>query len=123
MIKKPSRAQARQKRHYKLRRNLVGTATRPRLSVFRSNKHIYAQIIDDEAGHTLTSASTMTATFKDAKADSSSDIEAAKAVGSEVARKALDLGIESIVFDRGGYLYHGKVQALADAAREAGLKF
>ena len=123
MIKKQSRTAARKKRHYKLRRNLVGTAERPRLSVFRSNKHIYAQIIDDVAGHTLTSASTMTATFKDTKAESTSDVEAAKAVGTEVARKAKELGIETIVFDRGGYLYHGKVKALADAAREGGLKF
>ena len=123
MIKKQSRAVARKKRHYKLRRNLVGTAERPRLSVFRSNKHIYAQIIDDDAGKTLTSASTMTAAFKDTKAESTSDIEAAKAVGTEVARKAKELGIETIVFDRGGYLYHGKVKALADAASEAGLKF
>ena len=123
MIKKPSRAIARQKRHYKLRRNLAGTAMRPRLSVFKSNKHIYAQIIDDDAGRTLTSASTTTLVFKDAKLDSSSNLEAAKAVGAEVARKAKELGIETIVFDRGGYLYHGKVKALADAAREAGLQF
>ena len=123
MIRKPSRAVARQKRHYKLRRYLVGTAQRPRLSVFKSNKHIYAQIIDDDAGHTLTSASTMTLAFKDSKMDSSSNIEAAKAVGTEVAKRAKELGIETIVFDRGGYLYHGKVKALADAAREAGLKF
>jgi len=123
MIKKPSRAKARQKRHYKLRRYLVGTAQRPRLSVFRSNNHIYAQIIDDDAGHTLTSASTMTAAFKDLKLDTGANIEAAKAVGKEVARKAKELGIETIVFDRGGYLYHGKIKALADAAREAGLKF
>jgi len=123
VIRKPSRAVARQKRHYKLRRYLVGTAQRPRLSVFKSNKHIYAQIIDDDAGHTLTSASTMTLAFKDSKMDSSSNIEAAKAVGTEVAKRAKELGIETIVFDRGGYLYHGKVKALADAAREAGLKF
>jgi len=101
----------------------MGTAQRPRLSVFRSNKHIYAQIIDDDAGHTLTSASTATMAFKDADLDSTSNLEAAKAVGTEVARKAKELGIETIVFDRGGYLYHGKVAALADAAREAGLKF
>ena len=123
MIKKPSRAIARQKRHYKLRRYLAGTAARPRLAVFRSNKHIYAQIIDDDAGKTLTSASTLTEAFKEAKLDSSSNIEAAKAVGAEIARKAKELGIETIVFDRGGYLYHGKVKALADAAREAGLQF
>ena len=119
MIKKQSRGAARQKRHYKLRRNLAGTAERPRLSVFRSNKHIYAQIIDDVAGHTLTSASTKTLDLK----ESTSNVEAAKAVGAEVARKAKELGVETIVFDRGGYLYHGKVKALADAAREAGLQF
>ncbi|MCL2361410.1 MAG: 50S ribosomal protein L18 [Defluviitaleaceae bacterium] len=123
MIKKPSRAVARQKRHYKLRRYLVGTAQRPRLSVFRSNKHIYAQIIDDDIGHTLVSASTMTMAFKDSDLESSSNVEAAKAVGTEIANKAKEKGIETIVFDRGGYLYHGKVKALADAAREAGLKF
>jgi len=123
VIKKPSRAIARQKRHYKLRRNLAGTAERPRLSVFKSNKHIYAQVIDDDAGRTLTSASSVTVTFKDAKLESTSNIEAAKAVGTEVAKKAKDLGIETIVFDRGGYLYHGKIKALADAAREAGLQF
>ncbi|MCL2571815.1 MAG: 50S ribosomal protein L18 [Defluviitaleaceae bacterium] len=123
MIKKPSRAAARQKRHYKLRRYLMGTAERPRLSVFRSNKHIYAQVIDDDKGHTLASASTATLGFKESDLDSSSNVEAAKAVGKEVAEKAKALGIETIVFDRGGYLYHGKVKALADAAREAGLKF
>jgi len=123
MIKKPSRSAARQKRHYKLRRNLAGTAARPRLSVFKSNKHIYAQIIDDVAKQTLASASTVTLAFKEAELTSTSNLEAAKAVGTEVARKAKDLGIETIVFDRGGYLYHGKVKALADAAREAGLQF
>ena len=123
MIKKPSRTLARQKRHYKLRRNLAGTATRPRLSVFKSCKHIYAQIIDDDAGRTLASASTVTVVFKDSKLESTSNLEAAKAVGAEVAKKAKDLGIETIVFDRGGYLYHGKIKALADAAREAGLQF
>ena len=123
MIKKPSRATARQKRHYRLRRYIVGTAKRPRLSVFRSNKHIYAQLIDDDAGHTLASASTMTMAFKDSDLDSSSNVDAAKAVGTEIAKRAKDKGIEAIVFDRGGYLYHGKVKALADAAREAGLQF
>ncbi|MCL2363953.1 MAG: 50S ribosomal protein L18 [Defluviitaleaceae bacterium] len=124
MINKPSRAVARRKRHYKMRRYVTGTAARPRLSVFKSNKYIYAQIIDDVAGHTLASASTMDASL--VKADSlksTSNIDAAKAVGLSVAKKALDKGIESVVFDRAGYLYHGKVKALADAAREAGLKF
>jgi large subunit ribosomal protein L18 len=124
MINKPSRAVARRKRHYKMRRHLSGTAARPRLSVFKSNKYIYAQIIDDVAGHTLASASTMDAAFVKASGlKSTSNIDAAKAVGTHVAKKALDKGIETIVFDRGGYIYHGKVAAVADAAREAGLKF
>ena len=124
MIKKPSRAKARQKRHYKMRRNLSGTAARPRLTVFKSNKYIYAQLIDDVAGHTLASASTLDAAFvKSNNLESTSNVEAAKAVGTAVAKKAIDKGIESIVFDRSGYIYHGKLQALADAAREAGLKF
>jgi len=124
MITKPSRAVARRKRHYKMRRYITGTAARPRLAVFKSNKYIYAQIIDDVAGHTLASASTMDAAL--VKADnlkSTSNVDAAKAVGLSLAKKALDKGIESVVFDRAGYLYHGKVKALADAAREAGLKF
>ena len=124
MITKPSRAVARRKRHYKMRRYITGTAVRPRLAVFKSNKYIYAQIIDDVAGHTLASASTMDAAL--VKADnlkSTSNVDAAKAVGLSLAKKALDKGIESVVFDRAGYLYHGKVKALADAAREAGLKF
>ena len=124
MIKKLSRADARKKRHYKMRRNLSGTSSRPRLSVFKSNKHIYAQIIDDTAGNTLASASTMDKALVEGSAlKSTSNIEAAKAVGLQVARNALDKGIDSVVFDRGGYIYHGKIQALADAAREAGLKF
>ena len=124
MIKKPSRAFARQKRHYKMRRNLSGTALRPRLSVFKSNKHIYAQIIDDDAGCTLASASTMDVAFvKESALKSTSNLDAAKAIGTEVAKKAIAKGIETIVFDRAGYVYHGKVKAIADAAREAGLKF
>jgi len=124
MIKKPSRAVARKKRHYRMRRNLSGTAARPRLTVFKSNKYIYAQLIDDVAGHTLASVSTLDKAFvKDNGLSSASNVDAAKAVGAQVARKALDKGIESIVFDRSGYIYHGKLQVLADAAREAGLKF
>ena len=124
MINKPSRALARQKRHYKMRRNLSGTAARPRLTVFKSNKYIYAQIIDDVAGRTLCSASSFDAAL--VKADglkSTSGIDAAKSVGKQVADKAKALGVDTIVFDRSGYVYHGKIQALADAAREAGLKF
>jgi len=124
MIKKPSRAVARKKRHYKMRRNLSGTAARPRMTVFKSNKYIYVQLVDDVAGHTLASASTLDATFvKDNGLESTSNVEAAKAIGTHVAKQALDKGIDTIVFDRSGYVYHGKLQALADAAREAGLKF
>jgi len=124
MIKKPSRAAARQKRHYRLRRYLSGTAMRPRLSVFKSNKYIYAQIIDDVAGNTLVSASTLDAAFvKSAGLKSKSNLDAAKAVGEAVAKRAIEKGIDTIVFDRSGYIYHGKVKTLADAAREAGLKF
>jgi len=124
MINKPSRAAARKKRHYKMRRNLSGTAARPRLTVFKSNKYIYAQLIDDVAGHTLASVSTLDGAFVTAnKLESKSNMDAAKAVGTSVAKKALEKGIDTIVFDRSGYIYHGKLQALADAAREAGLKF
>jgi large subunit ribosomal protein L18 len=124
MINKPSRSVARRKRHYKMRRYLSGTAAKPRLSVFKSNKYIYAQVIDDSVGHTMVSASTMDAALvKEANLESKSNIEAAKAVGLHVAKKALEKGIETVVFDRAGYLYHGRVKALADAAREAGLKF
>jgi len=124
MINKPSRKVARQKRHYKMRRYLSGTAVRPRLTVFKSNKYIYAQLIDDVAGRTLASASTMDATLvKDNGLKSTSNVDAAKVVGEQVAKKAQALGIDTIVFDRSGYIYHGKIKALADAAREAGLKF
>ena len=124
MINKPSRAAARQKRHYRMRRNLSGTATRPRLTVFKSNKYIYAQLIDDVAGHTLASASSLDAAFVKANnLESTSGMDAAKAVGTAIAKKATEKGIDSIVFDRSGYVYHGKLQVLADAAREAGLKF
>ncbi len=122
MIRKPSRRLAREKRHYRLRNTLSGTTERPRLAVFRSNKHIYAQIIDDTKGHTIVAASTMEGAVKDGLA-LTSNVEAAKAVGTAVAKKAMEKGITTVVFDRGGYLYHGKVKALADAAREAGLVF
>jgi len=122
MIKKPSRADARVKRHYRLRNKISGTAQKPRLAVFRSNNHIYAQVIDDTVGNTVVAASTMEAAIKD-KLESTSNIDAAKAVGDAVAKKALEKGINTVVFDRGGYIYHGKVKALADAAREAGLQF
>ncbi len=122
MIKKNTRAEVREKKHKRLRFSLAGTAAKPRLAVFKSNKHVYAQIIDDDAQRTLCAAST---TQKDIKSDleHTNDVAAAAAVGTAIAKKALDQGIKTVVFDRGGYIYQGKVQALADAAREAGLEF
>src|SRR5215468_10573260 len=108
--------------HQRIRKNLSGTDARPRLCVFRSNKHIYAQIVDDAKGTTLTAASTLDADTK-SKAKNGGNVAAAKAVGTMVAKRALEKGIQSVLFDRGGYIYHGRVKALADAAREAGLKF
>ena len=105
-----------------MRKDINGTEARPRLSVFRSNQHIYAQIIDDTKGCTLAAASTAEKEVR-AKLDSTANVEAAKAVGELIAKRAADKGIETVVFDRGGFLYHGKIKALADAAREAGLKF
>ena len=122
MIRKYSRKAARQKRHYRLRRYLSGTAERPRLAVFRSGKHIYAQVIDDVKGHTLAASSTMEKAISGGL-KTTSDVEAAKVVGADVAKKALDKGINTVVFDRGGFIFHGRVKALADAAREAGLQF
>ena len=124
MIKKPSRSLLRKKRHYKMRKNLSGTPEKLRLTVFKSNKYVYAQLVDDVKGHTLVSASTLeTALVKDNDLKSTSNIDAAKAVGTVLAKRAIEMGIEKIVFDRSGYIYHGKIKALADAAREAGLKF
>ena len=122
MVNKESRQEIRVKKHNRIRNRFSGTAQRPRLSVFRSNNHIYAQVIDDAAGKTLVSASTAE---KDAKAElkNTNDVEAASYVGKLVAKRAKDAGIEQVVFDRGGYIYHGRVKALADAAREAGLEF
>ena len=122
MINKASRAEIRQKKHRRLRHHLNGTASTPRMAVFRSNKHMYVQIIDDTVGRTLVSASTLQ---KDVNADLAytDNTAAAAALGTVIAKKALEAGIDSVVFDRGGYIYHGKVKALADAAREAGLKF
>ena len=122
MINKPSRAAARVKRHYRIRNKVKGTAQTPRLAVFRSNKHMYAQLIDDVAGVTIAAASTMEAEIA-GKLESTSNIEAAQAVGEAIAKKAVEKGITEAVFDRGGYVYHGKVAALAEAAREAGLQF
>jgi len=122
MIKKPARNIARKKRQLRIRNKVEGNMSKPRLSVFRSNKHMYAQIIDDVAGHTLVSASTQEKELA-TKLEKTSDKEAAKAVGERIAKKAVELGIKKVVFDRSGYIYQGKVQTLADAAREAGLEF
>ena len=122
MINKPSRALARQKKHKRMRGHIHGTAERPRLAVFRSNKHMYAQIIDDVKGVTLVSASTLQADVKEGL-EYTDNIEAAARVGKVIGERALQAGIKEVVFDRGGFVYHGKVQALADAAREAGLTF
>ncbi len=122
MVSKASKKVNRQKKHYRMRKNLIGTAECPRLSVFRSNLHMYAQIIDDKTGNTLVSASTVEKELR-AKLENTSDVEAAKAVGELVAKRALEKGINEVIFDRGGFLYHGKIQALADSAREAGLQF
>lgn len=120
MITKPDKNVARKRRHNRVRKNLFGTGVRPRLNVYRSNKHIYAQLIDDTNGVTIVSASTVD---KELSVDSSSSVEAATKVGELIAKRAQDKGYKSVVFDRGGYLYHGRVKALADAAREAGLEF
>jgi large subunit ribosomal protein L18 len=122
MIKKSAKNILRNKKHYRMRRHIIGTEARPRLSVFRSEKHIYAQIIDDSKSMTLVSASTLDADVK-AQIEKTNDTQAAAAVGKVLAERAAGKGITEVVFDRGGFLYHGRVQALADAAREAGLKF
>jgi large subunit ribosomal protein L18 len=113
--------ETRQKRHRRVRKSVAGTAERPRLNVYRSTDHIYAQVIDDAKGHTVASASTLDASLKDNK--NGGNVEGAKAVGQMVAERAKAAGITKVVFDRGGYLYHGRVKALADAAREGGLEF
>ena len=122
MINKESRQKIRVKKHNRLRHSLSGTSERPRLSVFRSNNHMYAQIIDDTVGNTLVAASTLE---KDVKAElkKTNDVEAAAYLGTVIAKKALEKGITTVVFDRGGFIYQGKIAALAEAAREAGLEF
>ncbi|ADC49784.1 MULTISPECIES: 50S ribosomal protein L18 [Alkalihalophilus] len=120
MITKPSKNLARKKRHAHVRRAITGTPERPRLNVFRSSKHIYAQLIDDVNGVTLASASSLD---KELALENGGNKEAAKAVGELVAKRAVENGHKVVVFDRGGYVYHGRVQTLADAAREAGLQF
>ena len=118
-----SRKQQTQKRHRRLRRFLIGTKTKPRLSVFRSNNHIYAQVIDDQAQSTICSASTIDKEFKIKDNESSSNCKSSSEVGSLLAKRAIKKGVKEVVFDRGGKIYHGRVKALADAARKAGLKF
>ena len=113
--------ETRQKRHGRVRKRVAGSVERPRLNVYRSNLHIYAQVIDDAKGHTLAAASSLDASLKDAK--KGANVEGAQAVGRLVAERARAAGIEKVVFDRGGYLYHGRVKALAEAAREGGLDF
>lgn len=122
MIKKESKKKVREKKHLRIRNRFSGTAERPRLAVFRSDAHVYAQIIDDEAGKTLVAASTVEKDVKVALKHTN-DMEAAAYIGDLVAKRAIDKGIKTVVFDRGGFIYHGKVEALADAARKAGLEF
>ena len=122
MINKKSRSAVRVKKHMKLRNRISGTAEQPRLAVFRSNNHMYAQIIDDTVGNTLVSASTLQKDVK-AELDKTNDVAAAAYLGTVIAKKALEAGITTVVFDRGGFIYQGKIKALAEAAREAGLQF
>lgn len=122
MITKVSKNKARQKRHLRVRKKISGTATRPRLNVFRSAKHIYAQVIDDQSGRTLVSASTLDKELRD-QIGNGGNVESAAKVGQLVAKRAKEAGITEVVFDRGGYLYHGRVKALAESAREEGLQF
>ena len=122
MVSKKSRAEMREKKHMRIRNRFSGTAERPRLAVFRSNNHMYAQIIDDTVGNTLVSACTLEKEIK-AELNKTNDVEAAAYLGKVIAKRAMDKGISEVVFDRGGFLYHGKIEALAEAAREAGLVF
>ena len=122
MINKKSKSEIRVNKHRKLRNRFSGTAERPRLAVFRSNNHMYAQIIDDTVGNTLVSASTLDKDVK-AELEKTNNVDAAAYLGTLIAKRALEKGISSVVFDRGGFIYQGKVAALAEAAREAGLEF
>lgn len=122
MIKKKDRKKLRRRRHLRVRKKVFGTPEMPRLCVFRSNKHIYAQIIDDTVGRTLVAASTLDKDLRD-KLEKTWNKEAAREVGRLIGKRALEKGITTVVFDRGGYKYHGRVKELADGAREAGLKF
>ena len=122
MVSKECRSKIREKKHMKIRNRFSGTPERPRLAVFRSNNHMYAQIIDDTVGHTLVAASTLE---KDVKADleKTNDVAAAAKLGTVIAQRAIEKGITAVVYDRGGFVYQGKIKALAEAAREAGLEF
>ena len=122
MVSKESRTKIREKKHRRQRNRFSGTAERPRLAVFRSNNHMYAQIIDDTVGNTLVSACTLQKDVK-AELEKTNNVDAAAYLGTVIAKKALEKGITTVVFERGGFIYQGKVKALADAAREAGLEF
>ncbi len=122
MVRKESRQEIRVKKHMKIRNRFSGTAQRPRLAVFRSNNHMYAQIIDDTVGNTLVSASTLEKEIK-AELEKTNNVDAAAYLGTVIAKRAIEKGIKEVVFDRGGFIYQGKIAALADAAREAGLEF
>ena len=122
MVSKKSRQEVRVKKHMKIRNRFSGTAERPRLAVFRSNNHMYAQIIDDTVGKTLVAASTMEKEVK-AELEKTNNVDAAAYLGTVIAKRALEKGITAVVFDRGGFIYQGKIAALAEAAREAGLEF
>jgi len=122
MVSKESRKEVRAKKHMRIRNRFSGTAERPRLAVFRSNNHMYAQIIDDTVGNTLVSASTLEKEIK-AELEKTNNVDAAAYLGTVVAKRAIEKGIKEVVFDRGGFIYQGKIAALADAAREAGLEF
>ena len=122
MVSKESRSANRVKKHMKIRNRFSGTPERPRLAVFRSNNHMYAQIIDDTVGNTLVAASTVEKDVKD-ELEHTNDVAAAAYLGTVIAKRALDKGIKTVVFDRGGFVYQGKIKALAEAAREAGLEF
>ena len=122
MVSKESRSKVRVKKHMKIRNRFSGTAERPRLAVFRSNNHMYAQIIDDTVGNTLVAASTVEKAVA-AELEKTNNVDAAAYLGTVIAKKALEKGITTVVFDRGGFIYQGKIKALADAAREAGLEF
>ncbi len=122
MVSKESRQKVRVKKHMKIRNRFSGTAERPRLAVFRSNNHMYAQIIDDTVGNTLVAASTLEKEIK-AELEKTNNVDAAAYLGTVIAKRAIEKGIKEVVFDRGGFIYQGKIAALADAAREAGLEF